>query len=125
MMTRLLPAAAFALLALSACNKPPTEVSSIAPDPNAEEIKKRAPVELPPSIREEATLRCADNSLVYVTFFNGDQQVNLRVSPDGVPTTLKAEKAGDPFKAEGYQLTGTAKSVKLARPGKPSQVCDR
>lgn len=125
MMTRLLPIAAFALVALSACDTKPTEVSAIAPDPNAAELKKRAPIVLPPSIREEATLRCADNSLVYITFFNGDQQVNLRISPGGVPTMLKAEKAGDPFKAEGYELTGTAKSVTLARPGKPAQVCDR
>lgn len=125
MTTRLLPFAALFFLALSACNTKPTEVSAIAPDPNAEELKKRPPVVLPPSIREEATLRCADNSLVYITFFNGDQQVNLRVSPDGVPTTLKAEKAGEPFKADGYELTGTAKSIKLTQPGRPSQVCDR
>ena len=125
MQTRLLPAVAVALLALSACNNKPTEVTNIAPDPNAAELKKRAPVVLPPSIREEATLRCADNSLVYISFFNGDKQVYVRTSPDGTPTTLLAEKAGDPFKGDGYELTGTAKSVKLTRPGKPSQVCDR
>lgn len=124
MTTRILPLAAFALLALSACHNAPTEVSSIAPDPNAEELKKRPPVELPPSIKNEATLRCKDNSLVYITFFDGDKQVNLRDKPNGTPVKLTAENAGDPLKADGYEMTGTPKSVTLTQPGKPAQVCD-
>lgn len=119
-----LPIAA-ALLALAAChNNTPTEVSQVAPDPNAEELKKRPPVELPPSIKQEATLRCKDNSLVYITFFNGDKQALVRTTETGTPVKLTAEAAGDPLKADGYVLTGTPKSVTLTQPGKPAQVCD-
>lgn len=117
-------AAALALFALAACNNKPTEVTSVAPDPNAAELKKRAPVELPPSIKAEATLRCKDNSLVYVTFFDGDKQALVKATETGTPVKLTAEKAGDPLKADGYVLTGTPKSVTLTQPGKAAQVCD-
>lgn len=125
MMTRILPLAAASLLALSACNNAPTEVSTIAPDPNAEELKKRPPVELPPSIKEEATLRCKDNSLVYITFFNGDKQAFVKDKADGTPVKLTAANAGDPLTAEGYEMTGTPEAVTLTTPGKPAQLCDR
>ena len=128
MTSRFIPAPALALavalLALSACDNKPTEVSQVAPDPNAEELKKRPPVELPPSIKQEATLRCKDNSLVYITFFNGDKQALVRTTETGTPVKLTADTAGDPLKADGYVLTGTPKAVTLTQPGKPAQVCD-
>ena len=124
MLNRLLPAAAVALLALSACNNKPTEVSSVTPDPMAAEIANRAPVELPPAIKKEVTFRCKDNSLVYVTFFEGDKQALVKNSATGTPTKLTAEKAGDPLKADGYEMTGTVKAVTLTQPGKPKQLCD-
>ena len=49
MTNRLLPAAAFALLALSACDSKPTEVTSVTPDPMASVLANKAPVELPPA----------------------------------------------------------------------------
>ncbi|GHH12458.1 hypothetical protein E2E30_11805 [Sphingomonas sp. AAP5] len=124
MTTRLLPAAAFALLALSACDSKPTEVTSVTPDPMASVLANKAPVELPPAIKSEATLRCKDNSLVYVTFFEGDKQVLVKSKPDATPVKLTAEKAGDPLKADGYVLTGNPKAVTLTQPGKPAQLCD-
>jgi uncharacterized lipoprotein YbaY len=51
----LLPAAALALVSLAACNNKPTEVSSTSPDPNAAELAKRKPVELPPMMTSEVT----------------------------------------------------------------------
>lgn len=124
MMNRLLPAAAVALLALSACDQKPTVVSSVAPDPNEAELKKRPPVALPPAIKAEATLRCKDNSVVYITFFEGDTQAFVKATATGTPVKLTAEKAGDPFKADGYEMTGTPKAVTLTQPGKPAQLCD-
>jgi|UniRef100_UPI0035CBC363 hypothetical protein len=125
MTNRILPAAAaFALLALAACDSKPTEVTSVTPDPMASVLANKAPVELPPSIKSEATLRCKDNSLAYVTFFDGDKQVLVKTKPDATPVKLVADKAGDPFKADGYELTGNPKAVSLTQPGKPKQVCD-
>lgn len=124
MLKHLLPAAAVALLALSACDNKPTEVSSVSPDPMAAEIANRAPVELPPAIKKEVTFRCKDNSLVYVTFFEGDKQALVKATETGTPVKLTAEKAGDPLKADGYEMTGTVKAVNLAQPGKPKQLCD-
>ncbi len=124
MLNRLLPAAAVALLALSACDNKPTEVSSVTPDPMAAEIANRAPVELPPAIRKEVTFRCKDNSLAYVTFFEGDKQALVRKTATGIPVRLTADKAGDPLKADGYEMTGTEKAVTLTQPEKPKQLCD-
>lgn len=123
MTTRLIFAAA-ALLALSACDNKPTEVTSVSPDPMASIIANRAPVELPPAIKAEATLRCKDNSLVYVTFFDGDTQALVKTTETGTPVKLTADKPGDPLKADGYELTGTPKAVTLTQPGKPAQLCD-
>ena len=124
MTIRLAPAVALALLALSACDNKPTEVSSIAPDPMASVLANKAPVELPPSIKADVTFRCKDNSLAFVTFFNGDKQALVKTSKDGTPVKLTAEKAGDPLKADGYTMTGTTKAVTLSQPGKPAQLCD-
>lgn len=118
-----LPIAA-ALLALSACNNRPT---AEAVDPNSEAVSNQtaaAPVELPPAIKAERTFRCRDNSLVYVTFFEGDKQALVRTQPNGAPTTLRAANAGEPLTAEGgYSLTGTTESITLTLPGKDEQTC--
>ena len=119
----LLPAAAVALLALSACENKPQEVTNVAPDPMASVLANKAPIELPPSNKADASLRCKDNSLAFVTFFEGDKQALVKTSKDGTPVKLTAEKAGDPLTAEGYVLTGTPKSVTLTQPGKSAQVC--
>ena len=121
---RLIPVAALALLALSACENKPTEVSSIEPDPMASVLANKAPVELPPSIRADVTFRCKDNSLAFVTFFNGDKQALVKATKEATPVKLTAEAAGEPYKADGYLMTGNEKAVTLTQPGKPAQVCD-
>jgi hypothetical protein len=117
-------AAALVLVSLAACKPEAEEVTSVAPDPMASQLANAAQVELPPSIASSATLRCGDNSLVYVEFFQGDKQVNLRTEKGGSPTMLKAAEAGAPFEAEGgYKLTGTPKSVSVTLPGKEPKTC--
>jgi uncharacterized protein with LGFP repeats len=120
----LIAAAAIALLSLAACENKPEEVSSTAPDPMASQLANAAPVELPPAIAESVTLRCGDNSLVYVEFFQGNKQVQLKTEKGGPATMLKAPAAGEPFEAAGgYKLTGTSKNVTVTVPGKPAKTC--
>jgi hypothetical protein len=124
---KILPlSAAAALLVLAACNSKPAspEVVDTNPDPMANTLANAAPVELPPSIKSEATLRCKDNSLLYVTFFQGDKQAVVRTKMDGTATTLKSDVAGAPKTAEGgWSMTGTETSVTLTAPGKSAQIC--
>jgi hypothetical protein len=120
-----LAVAAFALLSLAACNNnKPEEVSSTSPDPMASQLANAAPVELPPAIAESVSLRCGDNSLVYVDFFQGNKQVQLKTEKGGPATMLRAPAAGEPYEAAGgYKLTGNAKSVNVTIPGKGSKTC--
>lgn len=118
----LLPAAA-ALLALAACHNKTEVVDTTAPDPNAEAIKNAAPVKLPPPIEASVTFRCKDNSLVYVDFFGGHEQINLRMKQDGEPMHLTAEAAGKPYKGNGYTVDGTPEKITLNQPGKPELSC--
>lgn len=122
--TVLLPAAA--LLALAACNSEPAqpEVLDTNPDPMASTLANAAPVELPPAIKADKTMRCKDGSLAYVTFFEGDKQAVVRTEKGGAPTTLKAPETGQPLTAEGgWSLTGSPSSITLAQPGKAEQTC--
>lgn len=120
----LIAAAAVALLSLAACENKPEEVTSTAPDPMASQLANAAPVELPPAIAESVTLRCGDNSLVYVDFFQGNKQVQLKTEKGGPATMLKAPEAGQPFEAAGgFKLTGTPKNVSVTVPGKPAKTC--
>ena len=118
-------AAAAALLSLAACNSnAPEEVSSTAPDPMASQLANAAPVELPPAISESVTLRCGDNSLVYVDFFQGDKQVQLKTEKGGPATMLKAPEAGQPFEAAGgFKLTCTPQNVTVTVHGTPDKNC--
>jgi len=120
-----LPAAA-ALFALSACNSQPSkpEIVDTNPDPMAAELANQGAVELPPSIKAEKSFRCKDNSLVYVTFFQGDKQAFVKTKKDGEPTVLKAANAGEPLTADGgWKLTGDVSHITLAQPGKGEQSC--
>ena len=120
----LIAAAAIALLSLAACENKPEEVTSTAPDPMASQLANAAPVELPPAIAESVTLRCGDNSLVYVDFFQGNKQVQLKTEKGGPATMLKAPEAGQPFEAAGgFKLTGTSKNVSVTVPGKAAKTC--
>ena len=124
---KILPMTAVAaLLALAACNSKPAtpEVLDSNPDPMANTLANAAPVELPPAIKSEKTLRCKDNSLLYVTFFEGDKQAVVKTKKDGPATTLKSEVAGSPKTAEGgWSMTGNESSVTLTAPSKSAQIC--
>ena len=121
-----LPFALAALLALAACNSEPTtpEVLDSNPDPMAKELANAGAVELPPAIKADETMRCKDNSLVYVTFFQGDKQAFVRTEKGGTPTTLTAPNGGEPLVAEGgWKLTGDPENITLEQPGKPTLTC--
>lgn len=123
MKTPLLLTAA-ALFALSACSKPAPQVVDTNPDPMANELAHAKPVELPPAIKADKTFRCKDNSLVYVTFFEGGKQASVRLIPDGPVTKLTAIKEGAPWTAEGgWKLTGTPTEILITRPGKGEIAC--
>lgn len=126
MKTPLLIASATALLALAACNSEPKapEVIDTNPDPMATQLANAAPVELPPAIKADKTLRCKDNSLVYVTFFQGDKQAAVKTKADGPATTLKAPAAGEPLVADGgWEMTGDTENITLKQPGKGELTC--
>lgn len=116
-----------ALLPLAACNteakKAAAENAAIAAnEAAANEAAAAAP--LPPAIRDDKTFRCKDNSLAYVTFFQGDTQAVVKDKADGSPTLLKADKGGDPLTAAGgWSMTGNEKGISLTRPGKAAVSC--
>lgn len=126
-MKKLLPLAiATTLLALSACNSqtPKQEVVDSNPDPLASTLANAAPVELPPAIKADKTMRCKDQSLAYVTFFDGDKQAVIRTEKGGAATTLTAAATGEPLTAEGgWKMTGNTSEIQLTRPGKPALAC--
>lgn len=118
--------AAAALLALAACNSEPQtpEVIDTNPDPMAKELANAGAVELPPAIKADKTMRCSDNSLVYVTFFEGDKQAIVRTEKGGTATTLKAANGGEPLTAEGgWKLSGDVKNISIEQPGKKPLTC--
>lgn len=120
----LVAVAATALLSLAACENKPEEVSSTAPDPMASQLANAAPVELPPAISESVSLRCNDNSLVFVDFFQGNKQVQVKTEKGGKGTMLKAPAAGEAYVAEGgYKLDGTSKNASVTLPGKGTKSC--
>lgn len=120
-----LPLAAAALLALAACNaEPTTEVIDANPDPMAKELANAGAIELPPAIKADKSMRCSDNSLVYVTFFEGDKQAIVRTEKGGTATTLTAPNAGEPLTAEGgWKLTGDTANISIEQPGKGALSC--
>ena len=114
------------LLALAACNSQPSqpEVVDTNPDPMANILANRAPVELPPAIKSDKTFRCKDQSLAFVTFFQGDKQVNVRLKQGDTPVKLTSPAAGEPLTAEGgWKMTGDEKNITLTTPKKAAQTC--
>lgn len=113
------------LLALAACNQQAApEVVETNPDPLATQLANAAPVELPPAIRADRTLRCSDGSLIAVVFFQGDEQVNVRTPPTAKPVRLTATEAGGPYTADGgWRLTGNDDEVTLTAPDKKALTC--
>ena len=116
--------AAFALLSLAACEHKAEEVDSRAPDPMAEALKNAPKVELPPAVAATKTLRCGDNSLVFIDFFQGDKQAIVRTVKDGPATVLKAPTAGEPYVADGgFKVTGNAKTATVITPNEGTRTC--
>ena len=117
-----------ALLPLAACNshKAADEAAANAATAENEAAAANAvAAEMPPAIRADKTFRCKDNSLAYVTFFDGDKQAVVKDKQDGPATVLKAETAGDPLTAEGgWELTGDETTgITLTHPGKAAISC--
>lgn len=133
-----------ALIALAACGESEPEIVGGMADPNHEEIEELAPAELPPMRTREASFRCADNSVVYVSFYTNDSQVGVAMERDAIQTILPnvamadAEAAEDGeeaaaeapsgpprYSAEGYTLVGEsdASSIQFARNGGGLQSC--
>ena len=111
---------------LAACNSQPSqpEVIDSNPDPMANTLANAPKVELPPAIKAEKTLRCKDNSLLYVTFYQGDTQAAVSTEQTGTRTRLTAPAAGQPMTGEGgWSMTGTTDNVTVTIPGKGSQAC--
>ena len=113
-----------ALFVVAGCNKEP-EVVGGPVDPQANELKSRPPVQLPPSIKEAHTYRCKDNSLVHLTFLNDNVTVVVREREGGEPplATLTAPAAGQPFAGNGYTVTGSGSNVTYTAPGKARLTC--
>lgn len=112
--------AATAMLSLSACNggsKEPEVIDTRAPDPLASQIANAPAVELPPAITGRATLRCGDNSLVYVDFFQGNQLINFRANESDARVQLRAEEAGQPFTNGEITVSGDTNQVSVTRDG--------
>ncbi|MEM8696513.1 MAG: hypothetical protein AAGE05_10870 [Pseudomonadota bacterium] len=133
-----------ALVALAACSEQEPDVVGGMADPNADEIEELDPEELPPMRTREASFRCDDNSVVYVSFYTNDTQVGVAAEQDAVQTILpneamaeaaEGEEAtedaaeatdGPPrYSGEGHTLVGEsdASTIQYARPGGGLQSC--
>lgn len=124
---KILPLAAVlaATFALAACDSKPAE-PVVDNDPNSANFTGAPagkPVELPPAVKSSKLYRCDDGSIVKVNLFQGDKMATVG-DETGPKTILKADEAGKPLLAEGFELTVNGDKLSLARPGKPKQSCD-
>lgn len=121
--THILAAASVAaLLSLAACNSEPEVINANGIDPQADELAKAPPVELPPAIEASRTYRCDDNSLVYATFYTNNT-VKVAAEQGAEGTILTAENGETPYVAEGYSLSANAAEVSYTAPGKGTMSC--
>ncbi|MCA1750116.1 MAG: hypothetical protein LC634_11550, partial [Sphingomonadales bacterium] len=58
-------------------------------DPTDELAAEEANTEVPPMVRASRSYRCADNSVVYVTFYTNDAQVGVAAERNAPPTILR------------------------------------
>ena len=102
-----------AVFALSACKSEPETFNYGTNDPMEAELANAAPVELPPMLKSSETLRCKDNSLIFVDFMTDEKTANFRKEKGGAVTPLKAPEAGQPFvSADGaVKIEGSGRSV--------------
>nr|WP_295373945.1 hypothetical protein [uncultured Sphingosinicella sp.] len=112
-----------ATLSLAACQAE-TEVVE-TPDPQAAELAKAPPVELPPAIQASRTYRCKDNSLVYIDFMSNNTAVVRKEKGAEPPlATVTAETAGGAYKsADGFTVSGNSEQITYSSPQGGSQSC--
>jgi hypothetical protein len=112
-----------ATFSLAAC-QPETEVVE-TPDPQATELAKAPPVELPPAIQASRTYRCKDNSLVFIDFMSNNTAVVRKEKGAEPPlATVTAETAGGAYKsADGFTVSGNSEQITYASPQGGSQSC--
>ena len=98
-------AALVSLVALAGCNSQSEQpqVIDTNPDPMASTLANAAPVELPPAIKADKTMRCKDGSLVYVTFFQGDKQAVVRTEKPIDAASTSAMTTSDNHVGMTYQ----------------------
>jgi ABC-type uncharacterized transport system auxiliary subunit len=113
-------AASAAFIALAGCTSEPQVINAY--DPQAEALANAAPVVLPPAITHSRTFRCADNSLIYVDFYN-NQTALIRTTQDGTPTSLTQAAGAGAYTAEGYSVSANAQTARITAPGKANQSC--
>lgn len=108
--------AAFA--GLAACGESEPEVVNEMYDPSdAEELAAdEADLEVPPMVRASRSYRCADNSVIYVTFYTNDTQVGVASERGAPPTILRNEAlaAAEADTAETGEETGDAAEPEAA-----------
>ena len=80
-------AACAALFVLAACNNEP-EVINANPDPMANQLAAAPPIELPPSVKESHSYRCADNSVVFIDFLSDGTSANVRTDRRELPVQM-------------------------------------
>ena len=122
MNNNILPLAAFAALALGACDSEPETVNAGPIDPQAEALNTAAPVQNLRMIQHSRTFRCKDNSLIYVDFYT-DNTAAARLDKGAQPTVLTAAEGKPPFTAEGWSVSGNEAQVSITAPGKGTQSC--
>jgi hypothetical protein len=121
--TRFLAAATVAaLFTLGACNNGPETIHAGGNDPQAKELAKAKPVELPPAIAASRTFRCKDNSLVYIDFYTNNTAM-IRSKKGGEAVTVAATEPGKPLTADGYSVSSNAAQISYTAPGKGTQSC--
>jgi hypothetical protein len=90
--TLLLAASLVAFAGLAACGDSEPEVVNEMYDPSDDELAaEEAGTEVPPMVRASRSYRCADNSVVYVTFYTDDAQVGVAAEQSAPPTILRNE----------------------------------
>lgn len=100
-------AALSSALLLAACNSEPEVVGELA-DPDAPTANELAEVELPASERDTGIYRCADNSVVYVTFYTDDTQVAVSSESNGAQTYLPNTSAAADDTSTGNETEAPA-----------------
>lgn len=121
---RTLALASLAALTLSACQKNGTADQN-ATDNSMTAANTAAPVELPPAIKQSATLRCADNSVIYIDFYSDNKSASVRKEQTGQATRVTASDETTPMTSTdgGTIVKGHQPPVTVTLPGKSAQLC--